>query len=393
MGRVKAEMMEYDELGFRKPPDKNICSNHFTDNDIVSYIELKGSKKSCSYCKPRYQSSSVISLDKLMCFLASGIYYFYDDAGNAGMSYDSAEGGYVGTWFDSADLIYNEIALDADNDEIIRDIINNLDDNAWCKRDPFTLNENEELIYEWRNFADVLKHKIRYSFFLTKDAHSYNQKDLSYTLREIASSINELDLIKKLPANQKLYRSIQHRADEKPSSIRRLASPPLEFCKLSNRMSPAGIPMFYGAFDRTTAELETMDLKAIKEKPLLTTAEFILKHDLQIIDLCDLPAIPGIFNEQKRKYRYKTLFLTEFVCELSLPVARDGFEHVDYVPTQVLTEYFRYIVPQIAKYDVDGILYPSAKKGGKKNCVLFFDNDECKDVFLLNQSEINCKKL
>lgn len=35
------------------------------------------------------------------------------------------------------------------------------------------------------------------------------------------------------------------------------------------------------------------------------------------------------------------LFLREFVKSITLPVVHDGREHIEYVPTQVLTEYFR----------------------------------------------------
>jgi len=71
----------------------------------------------------------------------------------------------------------------------------------------------------------------------------------------------------------------------------------------------------------------------------------------------------------------------------------DGYEHIEYVPTQVVTEYFRYVVPEIAIYKIDGIVYPSAKEGGKNCCVLFFDNDECKEVFDLDKNDITSTEI
>lgn len=388
MGRVKAEMMEYDELGFSKPEDKNICSNHFSDEAIIAYIDENSTESPCSYCRSEYQSSSVISLDELMRLLCRGIYHFYDDAANAGLSFESAEGGYQGIHFDKYELIHYEIGLELDNEKIYNDIIQLMPDYAFCKKDPFTLDQNQEMIYDWKKFADLLKHKVRYSFFRTKEFDNGNI-EVSDILREIALSVDELDLIKTLKAGQEIYRSRQHSVKENPRYLHELASAPAEKCSLSNRMSPAGISMFYGAFDEETARKEVLDMKTKIDRPLITTAKFILKEDLQIIDLCNLPSVPSIFDDAKRKSRYKTLFLSEFVREISREIDRDGYEHVDYVPTQVITEYFRYVVPEIAHYNVDGIIYPSAKKGGKNCCVLFFDNKECQKVFHLASDSIS----
>jgi hypothetical protein len=52
--------------------------------------------------------------------------------------------------------------------------------------------------------------------------------------------------------------------------------------------------------------------------------------------------------------------------------------NIEYVPTQILGEYFRYVLPDIGMGSIDGILYPSSQNEGKC-CVLFMDNDMCKE--------------
>ena len=57
-----------------------------------------------------------------------------------------------------------------------------------------------------------------------------------------------------------------------------------------------------------------------------------------------------------REERGGLLFLREFVKSITLPVVHDGREHIEYVPTQVLTEYFRQQVTTLDGSALDGIV-------------------------------------
>jgi len=393
MGQAKNEMMEYEELGFSKPDETYVCSNHFDDEAIISFIEEGGSKISCSYCKPKYQSESVISFDELMRFLCRGIYYFYDDAANAGLAYESAEGGYQGEHYDTYDLIHDEIGLEVDNDKIVEQIINSLPVYCWCKKDPYTLDENQELMYDWNYFSNLLKHKIRYTFFKTKEFDKDEYKETSDVLREIAFSVDSLNLIIEMKEGTFIFRCRQHLLSESPKSIKELGSPPNKFCTFSNRMSPSGISMFYGAFDSKTAMNEAYDESKITERPVATIAKFILKKNLQVIDLTNIPSIPSPFDDKRRNLRFKTLFLKAFVHDLAKSIKRDGYEHINYIPTQVVTEYFRFVLPEIAHYKIDGLIYPSSKDDGGACCVIFCNNEECEEYFDLKSENIKKMEL
>jgi hypothetical protein len=69
-------------------------------------------------------------------------------------------------------------------------------------------------------------------------------------------------------------------------------------------------------------------------------------------------------------------FLHEFEQDLVKPVARDGMEHVDYVPTQIVTEFFRHRFRLSDGASLDGIMYRSSRTG-QPACVLFFDSHHC----------------
>ncbi len=365
----------------RSLDEKFVCSNHFEDYAITNFINENGERECCNFCKPKHQSELAVSMDELLDFLSKGIYHFYDNADDAGLSYESSEGGHQGKHFDTYDLIYDKILFYADKPEITEEIIKRLGLFFWCKKDPFVLDEYEKLLFDWKRFSNLLKHQIRYTFFRTKKFNSEKHSEISDILRQIAFSIENLDLIKVLKKGGHIFRSRQHSNSESINSIEHLGSPPVENCSFSNRMSPAGISMFYGAFEVETAQREVKDPLSISEKPFITTGKFILKKDLQVVDLTKLPMIPSIFDCSKRNMHHRILFLQAFVNDISKSIRRDGFEHIEYVPTQVVTEYFKYIIPEIAYFEIEGIIYPSTKNSEGKACVLFVDNEGCKELF------------
>ncbi len=76
--------------------------------------------------------------------------------------------------------------------------------------------------------------------------------------------------------------------------------------------------------------------------------------------------------------RSPLLFLHGFRRDITKPIERDGREHIEYVPTQVVTEYLRlvYRLPEEDAPSLDGLVFTSARSGGK-SVVLFLDNDRC----------------
>ena len=62
-----------------------------------------------------------------------------------------------------------------------------------------------------------------------------------------------------------------------------------------------------------------------------------------MVNLTALSPIPSVFDPEQRKYYYELVFLHEFAQDLSAPVVLDGREHIEYVPTQVITEYMRWL--------------------------------------------------
>lgn len=379
--------------------EKFVCASHIGDEAIKRYIKSHSHNGKCDYCKDA-RDRNVISLDDLGDYMEEAIRFYYDEAGNA-LGYISSEGGYIGSHFDTYDLLWDELELDVEDAKLQDDLVHVLPDTVWCHQDPYGLNESEELFFDWKDFKRTVKHKARYSFFFIEKVKDDNVPkytvNASEILQEIGRLITRYNLIKKLPAGTVLYRCRQHKTVDEVSEPKDIVSPPLECVTFSNRMSPAGVPMFYGGFDTDTAVRETVDISDV-EKPYYTVGEFSSINEITIVDFSALPPRPSIFDIVKRKHFYPINFLWNFVTDLSKAVIKDGREHIEYVPTQVVTEYIRYILAKNPKHKVGGIIYPSAKLHRHKACVLFLDNKESlKELrltsFSLKNKHVNSLKL
>ena len=145
-------------------------------------------------------------------------------------------------------------------------------------------------------------------------------------------------------------------------------------------MSPAGIPMFYAAMDEDTAILETYDPDQRKERDVsITLARFETSKQLTLLDLKKLPQRPSCYDSEHRHTIKKIEFLWSLRDELTKSIKKDGREHVEYVPTQVITEYVRHRLTygERKKTRIDGIIYPSARNGGSTAVVIFADSEHC----------------
>ena len=96
------------------------------------------------------------------------------------------------------------------------------------------------------------------------------------------------------------------------------------------------LPYLYTAFSSGTAVAETLS----RPSQLVALASYVTAEDLTILDLSKLPPVPSPFDAAKRSERDELIFLNNFVFDIKQPVQKDDSEHIAYVPTQVICEYF-----------------------------------------------------
>jgi hypothetical protein len=238
----------------------------------------------------------------------------------------------------------------------------------------FMLPRREALRYGCDRFVEQVKHKTRY-LFLGEDDEDYHPDDIPPTrmLDELGAEIRAVGCVQAITAGTPIVRVRVDDAAQRHTTATALGTPKREYALQPNRMSPAEIPMFYGALDCDTALRETVNPADVRGK-VATIGTWVPTRDLQMLNLTSIGPVPSMFDEEDRHLREAIAFLRAFAAEVSLPVR--GTEHIDYVPTQIVTEYFRHRYRTDGGDRVDGITYTSSRTG-EPACVIFAESDDC----------------
>jgi RES domain/HEPN/RES N-terminal domain 1 len=236
---------------------------------------------------------------------------------------------------------------------------------------PLLAGPDAALAYSWETFCKLVKHESR--FFFTRTARKTDDWELlpaSNLLELIAEYAVAVGLVRTMPAGQTFYRARYQRPGERLRHPRDLGPPTPEIAK-QNRMSPAGIVMTYVSEDAATTLDETAD-----KRGTYAVGRFRTLRDIAILDLAQLPPIPSLFAEIPDTLPYDPhralRFLHRLSDDISRPIERDDRVHIEYVPTQVVTEFLRTAkLPERTR--LDGIRYRSSRRKGGVSLVAFAD--------------------
>lgn len=232
----------------------------------------------------------------------------------------------------------------------------------------------EEHSQTWRHFRREILHEQRF----------FNQKALG-RLREIFEGLHLLRDDLNSPAVYllepgdeavQIYRarkgnSIEERERIVQDPAKQLGPPP-EKLRRAGRMNSSGILAFYGAFDVDTCVAELRP--AVGETVI--SAKFQLTRPIMVLDTTKFSGRPKAINvfAQTHVTRMRLWkFMTTFMNEIARPCLPDD-EHLDYVPTQVVSEYLTHL-HKFKRGDkemtIDAIIYRSAQNGNGNNIAIF----------------------
>lgn len=379
MGIVKQFWMEEMERGYGRP-DGKICSSCVDDDYLKSWVEESVSSNTCSFCDAESDQPIAASFEEFVGQVMNGVQFCWNHPDDEGIMYVTAEGGYQASISDNSDVI-SDLGI-SENEAVVEALIDAIDDNGWVERDFYVGTEGERLASGWDRFTELIKHHSRF-FFLRPDADDDDfgadikpHAMLDVIADVIVRRLGDYGIIRSITEGEKLIR-VRLNLDREHKTASALGSPPAQCAGQSNRMSPAGVPMFYGAFNAETALAETFDPE-ISEDLVVSAGTFMPVRSLLILDLASLPDIPSIYDEERNSLVHSLRFLHAFARDISKPINRDGREHVEYVPTQIVTEYFRRVF-QMEDQRLDGIAYSSSRAAGQVAFVLFCENDQCVD--------------
>lgn len=368
MGRAKAEWEERQGRGW-SAVDKYVCERCVEDEFLKQVIRSGVTSKKCDYCGRRSRRTISSPVTLLMPVVYDTIRYFHEDPDRAGLPWD--EGAFIIEPIPTQlVLLFLDFDCHADLFADVAQAFENADwvqaaGGHWCSS-----HVHEQLRDSWHSFVHAVKHETRFHFRSMNVSPVAGPQELApgKVLAAIGQVVRRLKLIQTLPANTPVYRA---RVREDPTAwlpdLSTMGAPPAELSR-AGRMNPPGISYFYSAMDQGTAVAETVSSPPVE----VVLAAFTTARPITILNLCDLPDLPSVFDASRRLDYEWIKFLDGFVAEISKPVRKDGREHIDYVPSQVVCEWFALIFrPRGRKSRLDGLLYPSAVSSGGRNLVLF----------------------
>lgn len=355
--------------------DDHVCAQCFDDQGLKDFIEGEVQAKTCTFCDAESDEPIAAPIVEVLLYIKECLDREYDVAENK-LPCESAEGGYIGETWTTQEPLESHLELPNDEDgTLMKALCDGLGDRAWCRRHPFSLTSDERLRFSWDEFCNLVKHRRHY-FFLREEREDDELYSPLALLRELATWCERFDLVKTITAESlgPLYRARFQKPGEVLSTAADLGPPPDEKATMSHRMSPPGIVMFYVSDNAETALRETA-----KSPGTFVTGEFRTLREAKILDLASVPPIPSIFESISDSLEYgprsPAIFLNYFATELSKPIARDDRLHVEYIPTQVITEYFRTeFLHDGGK--IDGIRYRSARHSDHCSLVMFATQDD-----------------
>lgn len=396
MGWAKKMMMDIQEQGdWPELYGKSVCSRHYRDKYLKDFIDKDATKGVCSYCG-RY--TQVRDMQKFAQDVTWKIHFHYNSADDEGLFlansfYDDDKevirgfkrvGPYIlpsdAEHFESALEMMEELGLISDNQDLNDDIEGMFTTQLWVKKDFNIPEENKRLTDEWLKFAKEVTEERRFTFLAKPEfANLAVGKGTGYgdILSKLSRIINEQKLCVPLQQGTHIFRSRSVDDITVQYDFNDLTSAPSKYA-FPNRMSPAGIGVFYGSFAEKVAKNE-----CIGDNSHFVVGTFETTKDLLVIDLTKIPA-PSFWM----KGWQENLFLHRFHREITKPLNEDDNNKLKYVPTQIFTEFLRYMFKTDGGASVDGLIYGSAKVRDEKNLVLFCSNAQSKDYVRLIKVEI-----
>ena len=353
-----------------EPSDKATCAEHILVGSLIERLHDSFTEDECSFCEATGKGVAV-ELDVMLSIGMEKVHVEFSPAADYGSMLGDLgiahEGGY--DTGDALEYIF-EAALSEDLIAALRSCAN---DQVWVPERLLYFDERQRMAATWEAFVENVKHHRRFWFSeLDKMQQHFDSEQMSVLdfFEEVGALLARPDIATMWPAGSTIWRGRMVAADRDPIAFdgKNLGAPP-DWAAAANRMSPAGISMFYGS---DTPDVVVAEIGAHSIENHAVYGAFTTLGDLKIVDLTNLPPVPDYFAADGSD-RLVLAFLRDFVAVLVEPVILDGREHIDYVPTQIVTEYLRQFTDPV----VDGLRFASSQHPGGLNTVLFCDWRRC----------------
>lgn len=372
MGYWSERQIREGEQGWSET-DRFVCKACLDEPVLEAAIEAEADPaEECSFCG----NVPASSLDVVMDLFVQGVRHLYDRTIDV-LYWDDDFTPRITT----GELVWEFADVFLGADDLIEAVEASMGHEEWVAADFAVPHHGDAMMFAWEQFSHAVKFETRYVIWLkTPDPYESEggQVAVAEILNKVADIVDEFDLVKEHPAFTAWWRAQPHDTAAIDHTPGRLGTVPAHLANRPNRMSPAGIPMFYGAETPATAIAEILSsIPAGGPGPsYVTWAAFQTSRTTRVLDLTNLAPIPSVFDPANWHLFHKLRFLHRFVEQLSTK-AKPDWEAVDYVPTQVLTEFFLRVYGHPGG-SLDGIVYNSAVSA-EPAVVLDVTNPRCVD--------------
>jgi hypothetical protein len=369
-------LLEEEEARGYRTSDDTVCPQCFSDGGLKAFIEDHLESNTCSVCGATADHAIAAPADDVLEFFLQRIGDHYENAdGNA--PWDNEEGRYFVTTWSMYDLVFDELQDVADYSTLEWLYEHIKDDGEYCERNWQILSPGEALKSAWDRFCTVIKHETRFLFFTEKedeedeDGEPFRVRPAEM-LEELGKVILECGLVQDIKAGTRVFRARGHETSKAFTKVVDLGPPPRNAARSAGRMNASGIVVMYGAFDCDTALAESSGPHTD-----FSVAEFESLKDFHVVDLTRVPRVPSIFESGPRE---SLRFLRHFAKDVSQPFTPDRELHIEYTPTQVVSEYLRHRLRDKQGRPIHGLLYKSTEREGGVNLALFIESEELEGV-------------
>ena len=325
--------MDQLEKGYTAPADLFVCQACLADQYLSEILTPLPRKCAVATVIVQVRHISIL-IDEIMAAIRED----FGDPTNE-LPYDSKEGGWQGSVYDNYEIL-DQLDHWTDRDDLVADVATALSEREWCRKDYFGLDKFQVLNYGWDRFKQQIIHRTRYLFMMSDEGSPYDGHGSirpARMLERLCELFSEHRMFRTIDAGMNFVRARVTKRCERPSTAKESGTPDERDARYANRMSPAGIPMFYAALHKNTAIAGDIRFDCGNLNELaISLATFRTSRSLVLLDLVKLPSQPSCFDREKR-HTIKTIrFLWNLKDDLTKPIDKDGREHVDYVPHRSL---------------------------------------------------------
>ena len=368
VGLVKRVMEQQEAGGFSRGRYwESVCRYCIADPCLAAFVSDDDRIETCVFCG-RADTAGVL-VDDLFSYMAECLRTEWNDPVH-GAAWSSRDGGYMGVELVDSDDLLSVVGEPLGNLDLREEFVSSFD-HDWSPLPFYGYNRSETLIYSWQRFRRIATSKHTLAERESPMA-SDPWDDLirpGEVLNAIGDAFVEGALTLGTTTSVRVFRGREHEPSEELGTVADLGPPPSHIAG-HNRMSRAGVSVFYGAESETTtlAEVKTCGRTAV------TLASWKPSREIWYLDLLAAEPIPSIFDLEASLDRQVLLFLDAFARDLARPIS-DEDKAIEYIPTQIATEYVR---DRILDGVVDAIRYPSAVDRPDGVCwVVFTDHADC----------------